>query len=92
MKRVAESGDGEHVRGPADAALTLIEYADFQCPYSARAELLERRHRGRVRADAERARHDGAAATPTFTINGMRYRGDSDRASLERALSEALGR
>ncbi|MBW8777534.1 MAG: thioredoxin domain-containing protein, partial [Stenotrophomonas sp.] len=57
-----------------------------------RAEVLERRHRPRVQADAERARHDGATGTPTFYINGVRYRGDSDRASLESALSEALGR
>jgi len=54
-------------------------------------ELDEDKHSTRVQADVKQAHTLGASGTPSFFINGQRYHGDSDHASLAAALQEALG-
>ena len=44
--------DRDHIRGPEDAPVTLLEYGDFECPYCGRAEQVVREllaERGDVR-------------------------------------------
>ncbi len=40
--------DGDRVRGPRDAALTLVEFGDYDCPYTVRAYFVVRGLRRRL--------------------------------------------
>ena len=53
------------------------------------ADLEARRYRPRVKRDFMGGMRSGVAATPTFFINGKRYEGALDRASLMSAVGRA---
>jgi protein-disulfide isomerase len=71
---------------------SLLEYADELGLDVARfgRELLERVHLPRVRADFMGGVRSGVNGTPTFFINGERYEGPYDLASLGAALRQAM--
>lgn len=49
-KLVPPVGPGDHVQGPEDASVTLVEYGDFECPYCAAAHIIIKKIH-EVRAD-----------------------------------------
>jgi len=72
-------GVRDHVIGPEDAPITLVEYGDFQCPYCREAYPIVKQVQEQL----------GVNGTPTFFINGVRHNGSYDLATLLGALETA---
>jgi len=74
-----------------DAEVILAVADEFDVPgYDERPDLRDAAIR-RVRADRESADRSGVIGTPTFFINGRRYEGAWDEASLAEAMLGSLG-
>jgi protein-disulfide isomerase len=73
----------DHIRGPADAAVTLVEYGDFECPYCGQAEPVIRE----LLADLSRV-----SGTPTSFINGHRHHRAYNIATLSAEVRAARAR
>ncbi len=83
--------DQDHADGPIDALVTLVVYGDFESPYCGEADHVLKAVR---RAVGDRLRHifrHGHAAALSLSINGVRYIGDRDVASLIAAINTAAG-
>ena len=80
-------------RGPAFSDGDFGRIAkDFNLPPSdATREPAFKAAQARVREDLESAQRSGARITPTFFINGRRYRGTWDESSLADAMLGSLG-
>jgi NhaA family Na+:H+ antiporter len=79
-------------RGPAFTAEDFEQIArEFDLPEEEANADTRAAAEARVREDAESARRKGLRVTPTFYINGRRYRGAWDESSLADAMLGALG-
>jgi protein-disulfide isomerase len=76
-------GPDDHVRGPADAPITLVEYGDFECPFCGMAypvvKALEQHYGDRLRVVfrsfplAMHPHAEAASATAEFAADAGRF-------------------
>jgi NhaA family Na+:H+ antiporter len=88
--RFWEVHDALMKRGPGVSAQELEELAQ-RLGLDTRDEAAWQRARAAVQADREQAQRRGARYAPTFFINGRRYEGAWDEASLTEAALGSLG-
>ena len=87
-----EVHDAVMERGAAFSEADAAEIArEFNLPDPEKNAAALETARARVREDAESARRSGGRVTPTFFINGRRYRGPWDESSLSDAMHGSLG-
>src|SRR5207249_4713976 len=81
-------GERDHVQGPADAPITLLEYGDFECPYCGMAYPIvkdaQRRLGDRLRFVF---RHFPISTSPTLSTRRRRRRRPPGRASSGRCTT-----
>ena len=81
----AEVSDADWQRGPGDAQVTLVEYADFQCPYCAQLSGVLAELEARYPDDLRLVyRHFPLIGTPEQPVH--------DKAALSMQAAEAAGR
>src|SRR5436190_2125391 len=79
------SEDRDHIQGPADAAVTVVEYDVERFD----RELTEHVHAARVREDFMSGVRSGVNGTPTFYVNGVRHDDSYDLETMHAALERA---
>ena len=75
--------DRDHIRGPADAHVTLVEYGDFECPFCGQAEPVVRE----LPADFGTCATCGATCRLTTCIRGLSWRPRHQRRPGRRGAS-----
>src|SRR5918996_1268686 len=75
---VSESRD--HIQGPTNAAVTLVEYGDYECPYCAQAYLI-------VKEVQERLGRKLRFVFRNFPLTGVRPRAYQSSLSMKTAMT-----
>src|SRR6266567_3278543 len=86
--------DRDHIRGPEESHVTVVEYAASLGLDAERFAADLRKHAGRahVDEDLESADLSAVSGTPTFFVNGRRHYGAYDIETLKKAVKIALAR
>jgi protein-disulfide isomerase len=102
---VVPVSERDHHQGPAAAAVTLVQYGDYECPYTRQSTTIVRAIQQQleeqlrfvyrnfplagIEEEVAGGERSGVQGTPTFFINGVLYRGSWEQDALLAALQAA---